>query len=158
MGDEKFDGSSCLTDDSRAAGNLPPAMPALMSIGRYVRENFRPIASKFMWWAIIAAPASIAIKTRGSHFSIADRVGMVLLTWVIAAIGISAIVAICLSIAGWFKFHQHQTYRPGQHRPRHSRPWLCGGVQLLLILRRLALATHDLNFERVVASSCDRCR
>lgn len=92
-----------MSDDRLAHDSY--ALPAPMTIGRYVRENFRPIASKFMWWAIIAAPASIAIKTRGSHFSIADRVGMVLLTWVIAAIGISAIVAICLSIAGWFKLH-----------------------------------------------------
>lgn len=83
----------------------PLALPAPMTVGRYVREKFKPIASKFMWWAVIAAPASIAIKTRGSDFSIAERVGMVLLTWAIVAVGIAVLVTICLSIAGLFKLH-----------------------------------------------------
>lgn len=84
---------------------LHRALPPPMTVGRYVRENFKPIASKFMWWAIIAAPVSIAVKARGSHFSMLERFGMVLLTWLIAAVAITVIVSVCLSIAGWWKLN-----------------------------------------------------
>lgn len=81
------------------------SLPPPMTVGRYVRENFKSIASKFMWWAIIAAPVSIAIKTRGSHFSILDGVGMVLFTWALFAVAVTVLATLCLTIAGWFKLH-----------------------------------------------------
>lgn len=83
----------------------PQALPPPMTVGRYVRENFKPIASKFMWWAVIVAPGSIAIKTRGSHFSMFERVGMILLALLIAGVAIAVLVSLCLYLAGWFKLH-----------------------------------------------------
>lgn len=83
----------------------PHALPPPMTVGRYVRENFKPIASKLMWWAVIVAPGSIALKTRSSHFSMLERVGMILLALFIAAVAITVLVSLCLSVAGWFKLH-----------------------------------------------------
>lgn len=85
--------------------SAPSDTPSQMTVAQYVRENFRPVASKFMWWAIIAVPGSIAIKTRGSHFSMVDRGLMILAAWLIAAIAIVFLVSACLSISAWWKIH-----------------------------------------------------
>lgn len=85
--------------------NAPPALPPQMTVGQHVRERFKGTVRGFIAWASIAAPVSVALKTKNSDFSIVERVGMGLITWALAVALACTLVCVCLAAAGWWKLH-----------------------------------------------------
>jgi hypothetical protein len=83
----------------------PPALPPPMTVGRYVRENFKRFAFGYFGWATIAAPASVAVKTQGGPFSWVERIVLIVLTLAGSVALVAALVVICLGIVGWWKLH-----------------------------------------------------
>lgn len=80
------------------------ALPPPMTVGRYVRENFKDTARKYIAWASLSIPVSgiSALRMEGFEWW---RLGVIPLAWVMACAGILVLVAAILAMAGAWKIH-----------------------------------------------------
>lgn len=85
------------------------ALPPPMTIAAYVRDNFRGAAGKFIAWATLAAPISMAMRIRESGFSW-SKLALIPVAWALACILACVVVGVVLAMAGWWKIHT--TIRP----------------------------------------------
>lgn len=80
------------------------ALPPPMTVGRYVRENFKRLAKYITSAMALSLPVILAIRIKDYGFSwklVATAAGGLLAATLIACIAL----AIILPIAGWWKLH-----------------------------------------------------
>lgn len=80
------------------------ALPRPMTVGRYVRENFKQTVRKYIAWASLSVPVSgvAALRREGFEWW---RLGVIPLAWVMACVGTCVLVALILAMAGAWKIH-----------------------------------------------------
>ncbi len=79
-------------------------LPAPMTIGCYVRENFKSTVRKYIAWASLSIPVSgvAALRREGFEWW---RLSVIPLAWALACIGTCILVALILAMAGAWKLH-----------------------------------------------------
>ncbi|PZS42771.1 hypothetical protein [Stenotrophomonas maltophilia] len=80
------------------------SLPAPMTVGRYVRDNFKDTVRKYISWASLSIPVSgiSALRREGFEWW---RLGVIPLAWVMACAGTCILVAAILAMAGAWKIH-----------------------------------------------------
>ncbi|HEL2957098.1 TPA: hypothetical protein UL931_000295 [Stenotrophomonas maltophilia] len=91
MNNEPFD---------RAAPSLPPPM----TVGRYVRENFKDKVRPYVTWFGISAPALGAIRIKESGFAW-WKLSLIPVAWLLACVVACVVVAGALAATAWWKLH-----------------------------------------------------
>lgn len=80
------------------------ALPPPMTVGRYVRSEFKRLARYICTGMCISMPVFLAVRIKDYGFSwklVASAVGGLALACLIACVAL----AVVLPIAGWFKLH-----------------------------------------------------
>lgn len=80
------------------------ALPAPITVGAYVKSEFRRLAKYITGGMLLSAPIFLAIRIKDYGFTwklVAAAAGGLLLACMLAC----AALAVILPIAGWFKFH-----------------------------------------------------
>lgn len=86
-----------------------PALPAPLTVSAYVRQHFRGTVGKFIGWATLAAPVTMAIRIRETGFAW-WKLALVPVAWAIACALACVFVGLVLAASGWWKIHT--TIRP----------------------------------------------
>ncbi|HHA2716170.1 TPA: hypothetical protein ACOECI_000518 [Stenotrophomonas maltophilia] len=81
-----------------------PALPPPMTVGRYVRENFKRRVQPYVAWASLSAPIFAGMRIKESGFAW-WKLAAIPAAWAIACIIACAAAAIILATAGWWKLH-----------------------------------------------------
>lgn len=91
-----------MTDDRRL--NAPPALPPQMTVGQYVRENFKTRVRPYVGWFAISAPVFGAVRIRESGFEW-GKLALIPVAWAIACLLACLVAVVALAAAGWWKLH-----------------------------------------------------
>lgn len=80
------------------------SLPPPMTVGRYVRENFKNRVRPYIAWFGISAPVLGAIRIRESGFAW-WKLSLIPVAWAMACLLACVVAFAALAIAGWFKLH-----------------------------------------------------
>lgn len=80
------------------------ALPPPMTVGRYVRENFKSTVYKYIAWASLSVPVSGAMRLRESEFAW-WKLSLLPIARAMACLLACLVVAFALAISGWWKLH-----------------------------------------------------
>jgi len=90
-------------EDSKPSRVTTP-LPDPITIGRYVRENFKARVRPYVSWFAISAPVLGAIRIRESGFEW-WKLSLIPVAWAMACALACVAAVVILAIAGWFKLH-----------------------------------------------------
>lgn len=85
------------------------ALSPPMTVSAYVQQHFKGAVGKFIAWATLAAPVTMAIRIRESGFAW-WKVGLIPVAWAMACALACVLVGLVLAASGWWKIHT--TIRP----------------------------------------------
>ncbi|GEM_PF-1978658 len=81
-----------------------PALPPPLTVLAYVQQHFKGTVGKFIAWATLAAPVTMAIRIRESGFAW-WKVALMPVAWAMTCAMACVLVGLVLAASGWWKIH-----------------------------------------------------